>query len=260
MKTGVTIVLLIFLLSWLAPMFTQPEQLHFNLSQKLQGPSLQHFLGTDEFGSDVLAQLIYGGRVSLAIAFGVVGISTVIGLIAGTIAGYFGGVFEIFFTVTVDMLQAFPGFLLALAIIAFVGPGLRNIIFALCITSWTAYGRLVRGEVMGLKSKDYVVAARASGGNTFSIIIKHIWPNLVAVLAIQMSFGLAGAVISEAGLSFLGLGVPPGTPSWGSLISSGRKYLITDPALSIFPGIAILTLVFSFNKIGDGLRHTFKAR
>jgi peptide/nickel transport system permease protein len=253
-RLGLILVFTIFLLSLLAPLIVGPQGLRFDLPSRLESPSRSHLLGTDENGVDVLAKILYGARLSLTVAIGVVGISTFIGLLLGTIAGFYNGVTESVLMRFIDMLQAFPGFLLALAVIAFMGSSITNMIFALCITGWTAYARLVRGEILSLKTREFVSAARATGVSNVEIITRHLWPNVMATLAVQMSFGLAGAVISEAGLSFLGLGASPSTPSWGALLSSGRKYLISDPWLSIFPGLAILTLVLGFNLIGDGLR------
>ena len=153
-----------------------------------------------------------------------------------------------------DMLYAFPGFLLAISLVAVMGPSLPNLILALCVTGWTGYARLIRGEVLHLKTKDYVQSAISVGATTPRILILHIWPNLVSVIVIQASFGMAGTIIAESGLSFLGLGVPPTVPSWGALLNAGRQVLVDAPHISIFPGLAIVSLVLSFNLIGDGLR------
>jgi peptide/nickel transport system permease protein len=254
MKRGLLLILLILTASLLAPILTSKTALNYNLSERLQGPSVSHFFGTDENGSDVLAKVLYGGRLSLFVAFSVVGISSLIGLVLGTFAGFFGGVAESILMRTIDMLQAFPGFLIALALIAFMGPSLGNVVLALCVTGWTAYARLVKAEVEAIKEREFVKSAFALGIPSRQIIFRHIWPNLFAALSVQMTFGLAGAVISEAGLSFLGLGAPPSTPSWGALLSSGRRYLISAPTLSIFPGLALVVLVLGFNLLGDGLR------
>ena len=254
MKTGLFLILFILGSSLLAPLFTPKDALDFNLPNRLQSPSTHHYLGTDENGSDVLAKILYGGRLSLVVALSVVGISSLVGLILGTWAGYSGGIIDTLLMRFVDMLQAFPGFLLALALIAFMGSSLTNVIVALCITGWTAYARLIKAEVQSIKEREFVTSARAIGVSPRKIIFRHIWPNVISPLSVQMTFGLAGAVISEAGLSFLGLGVPPSTPSWGALLSSGRRYLISAPYLSIFPGIALVVLVLGFNLLGDGIR------
>lgn len=257
MKIGITLILLILTGSLCAPLLTSKNSLDFNLPERLQAPTTHHIFGTDENGVDVFSKILYGGRLSLLIAFSVVGISVLIGLALGTLAGYYGGLFETLIMRTIDMLQAFPGFLIALTIIAFMSSSIPTLIFALCITGWTAYARLIKAETNNIKTKDFVLAAQAMGTPPHQIIFRHIWPNVMAVLAVQVSFGLAAVVISEAGLSFLGLGVPPETPSWGTLLSSGRRYLITAPELSVFPGLAILTLVLGFNLFGDGLRRYF---
>jgi peptide/nickel transport system permease protein len=254
MKAGLGIISLIALAGIFAPFLTHYDPVQFNLAQKLLTPSSQHFLGTDGNGSDILARLLFGARLSLRIAFVVVAVSTLIGLAAGSLAGYYGGLIDQIVMRVLDMLQAFPGFLLALAIIAFMGTGVNNLIFALCITGWAGYAKLIRGEIQNLKTRDFVAAAHALGGSDFLIIVRHLWPNVLAVLSVQMTFGLAATVISEAGLSFLGLGAPPNEPSWGSLLGSGRKYLIDAPHVSVFPGLAIMFLVLGFNLLGDGLR------
>jgi peptide/nickel transport system permease protein len=257
MKTGLILISLILLGGYFAPALSGHQPLTFDLSQRLLSPSSSHFFGTDENGVDVLTKILYGARLSVFISFTVVGISVFIGLILGCLSGYIGGLTDLFIMRFIDMLQAFPSFLIALALIAFIGPSIPNLIFALCITGWTAYARLVRGEIAYLKKKEFVQAAVALGTSDLRIIIRHIIPNLMAVLSVQMSFGLAAVVISEAGLSFLGLGAPPSTPSWGALLSSGRKYIVSSPSLSLFPGMAILVLVLGFNLLGDGLRRHF---
>jgi peptide/nickel transport system permease protein len=226
----------------------------FSLEHRLEAPSLAHLFGCDQNGADVLSQVIFGARVSLSICFVVVTLTAVTGLILGSIAGWFGGLTEQCLMRTIDLLHAFPGFLLALALVAALGPSLTNLVAALCLTGWTGYARLVRGEVLHLKNRDHVLAAVALGAKPLRIVVRHIWPNLLSLLLIQASFGMAGVVISESGLSYLGLGAPPTTPTWGALINSGRRSLLEASHLSLFPGLALFTLVLALNLVGNGLR------
>ena len=230
------------------------------LSKSLEAPSLEHPLGRDENGCDVMAKLVYGARVSLSVAWSVILTSALVGLVIGSLAGYFGGWTEQLLMRLVDMVYAFPSFLLALALVAMMGASLRNLIIALCLTSWTGFARLVRGEVLHVKEREFVQSARALGASHARILIFHIWPNLVGLLIVQSTFAMAGTIISESGLSFLGLGVPPSTPTWGSLLNSGRRVLIDAPHVSFAAGIAILATVLGFNLLGDGLRDILDPR
>jgi peptide/nickel transport system permease protein len=259
-KPGLFIIICVALAAFLAPTLSTHSPTDYNLADKLAPPSAEHYLGTDSNGADIYSQILYGARLSLRISAAVVFISLFLGILLGSIAGYYGGWPDLFLMRFIDMLYAFPGFLLALTIIAFLGSSINNLILALCVTGWTAYARLVRGEIMNLKSRDFVTAAHAIGVSDWRIIARHLWPNLVAILSVQVSFGMAGAIVSEAGLSFLGLGAPANEPSWGALLSSGRKSLIQAPHVSLFPGLAIMTLVLGFNFLGDGLRKRFNPR
>lgn len=260
MKSGIALFLLILLMALGAQVLTPYSPSQYDLTQKLLSPSSHHLLGTDGTGADVWTLLVYGARLSLRIAFVVVFASAIIGGLIGSLAGYFGGWVDQILMRIIDMLYAFPGFLLALAIVAFLGPGVNNLILALTVTGWTAYARLIRAEIQSLKTKEFITAARALGASHVTIIVRHLWPNLVSLLCVQATFGLAATVVNEAGLSFLGLGAPAHQPSWGSLLGSGRKYLIQAPHVSLFPGVAIMLLVLSFNLIGDGLRRKLNPR
>lgn len=257
---GIFIVLAMFLVAVFAPWLAPQDPDIMSLAHNLEGPSLAHPFGLDENGSDVLAKLVYGARVSLGVAWTVILISGFTGLVIGSLAGYFGGWIEQVLMRFVDMVYAFPGFLLALALIAALGPSLKNLIIALCLTSWTSFARLVRGEVLHLKEREYIQSARALGASHSRILILHIWPNLLGLLIVQSTFAMAGTVISESGLSFLGLGVPASTPTWGSLLNSGRRVLIDAPHVSFAAGIAIMTVVLGFNLLGDGLRDLLDPR
>jgi peptide/nickel transport system permease protein len=251
---GISLILLMLLVAILAPIISPQDPNLMSLQDRYQGPSLEHPFGLDENGSDVLAKVAYGARVSLTVSLSVVSISLIIGLMMGSLAGYYGKKWETFVMRVIDMIQAFPSFLLALALVAVLGPSIRNVIIAMCLTGWSGFARLVRGEILHLKEKEFVTSARAIGSKDFRILFYHIWPNLVGALLVNASFAMAGTIIAESGLSFLGLGAPPTTPTWGALLNSGRKILLEAPHVSLFPGLAIFTLILGFNLLGDGLR------
>lgn len=251
---GVSITFCIFLAAILAPWLSPQDPLSMQLSQRLAPPSMSHLFGLDQNGSDILSKMLYGARVSLLVAITVVTIGLSVGLILGTLAGYFGGWIDVLLMRLIDLFYAFPGFLLALTFVAVLGPSIPNLIIAMSATAWTSYARLVRAEVLHLRTKDYVLSTQALGASHPRVILFHIWPNLTGPLVVQCTFGMAGAILAESGLSFLGLGAPPETPTWGSLLNSGRAVLIEAPHVSIFPGFAILVLVLGFNLFGDGLR------
>lgn len=251
---GGFVVFSILIVALFAPLIATHDPNIMSLEHRYQAPSSQHLFGLDQDGSDVFSKVVYGSRISFYVAISVVGICLFIGLIIGSIAGYLGGRADQFFMRLVDMLYAFPGFLLAISLVAVLGPSIHNLILAMCATGWATYARLVRAEVLHLKSKEYVQSARAVGANSFRIVIMHIWPNLVGPIVVQSSFAMAGTIIAESSLSFLGLGAPPTTPTWGALLNAGRKILIEAPHVSVFPGLAIVLLVLGFNLFGDGLR------
>lgn len=225
-----------------------------DISHSLQSPSAQHPLGQDDLGRDILSRIIYGSRISLVVGFVTVGISAILGMLIGALAGYFGGwIDEILMRIT-DILLAFPGILLAIAIMAILGPSLNNVIIALCLVGWKSYARLVRGEVLKEKDKEYVQAARALGYSHIRIILFHLLPNALNPILVMATLGIASMIISEAGLSFLGLGAQPPTPSWGGMLAEGRQYLLQAYHLTTFPGLAIMILVLGFTFLGDALR------
>ena len=229
-----------------------PYEMH--LKTRLSGPSSRFPLGQDEFGRCILSRIIYGSRVSLTVGVLVVLISMSIGLSVGMISGYFGGFIDTICMRIVDALLAFPSFLLALAIMAVLGQNIFNVILALSLVGWTGVARLVRGEVLSIRERMYVVGAKAIGANDFYIILHYILPNVFPTVIIYGSLMMAGAILQEAGLSFLGMGVQPPVPSWGAMLSAGRAYLRSHPHISTFPGIAIFLNVLALNLIGDGLR------
>jgi len=249
---GLLVVVLVFCAAaspWLAPYSPQA----MSLEEELAAPSPQHLLGQDKFGRDILSRIIYGARVSLLVGVITVLVSLSIGAAVGCTAGYLGGLIDEAFLRVVDIFLAFPGILLALALMAVMGPALSNVIIALCIVGWVGYARLARAQVLSLKSRDFVVAAKACGAKDRRIIFRHILPNVMAPLLVQATFGLGSAVSAEAALSFLGLGVQAPTPSWGSMLNEGRQFLLIAPHLTTFPGLAIMLVVLGFNFLGDGL-------
>lgn len=225
-----------------------------NLAGDLLTPSREHPLGTDKLGRDVLSRTLYGARISLAVGITAVTLSLLIGFLVGSLSGYFGGWVDGLLMRLTDVLMAFPGILLAIALAAFLGPGLQHVILALCLSGWTSYARLVRGEILTLRERDFIHAARSLGCGPARIILRHLLPNLLSPLIIQATFGLATAIMAEGGLSFLGIGAPPPIPSWGSMLSEGRQFLLIAPHLTTFPGLAIMITVLALNLVGDGLR------
>jgi peptide/nickel transport system permease protein len=237
--------------SWIAPQ--SPSAI--DLPSRLQPPSAAHWFGTDELGRDILSRVIYGARISMLVGASVVAGSLLLGLILGSIAGYYGGITDRFFSVIVmNAFLSFPGILLAIAFVAFLGPGILNLILALCIGGWVGYARLVRAQVLAVKEKEFVEAARALGASDWRIVTRHILPNIIQPVIVQAAIGMAGAVLAEATMSFLGLGVPPPTASWGTMLNDGRAHLFDAPHLVLFPAAAVMLAVLSFNFIGDALR------
>jgi len=230
------------------------------LKIRLQSPSLEHPLGTDQLGRDVLTRMLHGARVSLTVGFVAVGVSITIGIFIGSIAGYFGGWIDSILMRLVDMMMCFPSFFLILTIVAIVEPSVYNVMIVIGLTGWTGTARLIRAEFLTLKERDYAVAARALGARNRVIIFKHILPNAMAPILVSATLGIAGAILTEAGLSFLGLGVQPPVATWGNILSEGRIYVLDAPWLAVFPGIAILVTVLAFNLLGEGFRDAIDPR
>jgi len=222
-------------------------------SRRLEAPSTQHLLGLDDLGRDVLSRIVFGARVSLRVGFSVVVIGSLIGVALGAMAGYFGGAWDVTIMRICDILLAFPGILLAIALVAVLGPSLNNVILALAAINWVGYARLVRGQVLKVREMEYVTAAKALGARSPRVITRHVLPNVINPVIVMATLGLAGAILAEAALSFLGLGVQPPTPSWGAMLTSGRQYLGIANHLAIFPGAAIMLAVMGLNFLGDGL-------
>jgi len=257
---GLAILVLMICIAVLAPVLASYDPNVQNLSQGLSGPSLEHPLGQDKMGRDILSRLIYGSRISLYVGLTTALISLMIGAVVGTACGYWGGPADEILTRIIDILLAFPGILLALALMATLGPSINNVIMALCAVGWVGYARLARAQALALKERDFVLAARGLGSKTPHIIFHHLIPNLIAPLMVEATFGIGSAIVGEAGLSFLGLGVQPPTPSWGSMLNEGRQFLLVAPHLTLFPGMAIMLVVLGVNFFGDGLRDLLDPR
>jgi peptide/nickel transport system permease protein len=254
-SVGMVLVAVFIIFALFAPWIAPQNPSNIDLPSRLQPPSGAHWFGTDELGRDIFSRVIYGARISMLVGSSVVAGSLLLGLILGSIAGYYGGLSDRFFNVVVmNAFLSFPGILLAIAFVAFLGPGIFNLILALCIGGWVGYARLVRAQVLAVKEKEFVEAARALGASDWRIVTRHILPNIIQPVIVQAAIGMAGAVLAEATMSFLGLGVPPPTASWGSMLNDGRAHLFDAPHLVLFPALAVMLAVLSFNFIGDALR------
>ncbi len=257
MKLGLILLCILALAAFVAPWIWPYDSLKMNLSQALQFPSFAHPFGLDENGMDVFTQVIYGARVSLIVAFSVVLINLLVGLVIGSLSALQGGVVDQMLMRLVDLVSAFPRFLLALAILAMLGTSVYHLIFAMCLSGWSSFARLVRAEILYLKKEDYVLGAWSYGASSIRVLAFHIWPNLLGLTLVHIAFSLAAVMIGEAGLSFLGLGLPPEVPSWGRLISAGRGVLMEAPHLSLFPGMALCLAVLGFQLCAESLRDYF---
>jgi len=235
---------------WLVPSDPSAQE----LALRLEGPSRLHWLGLDELGRDILARVMSGARISLFVGLVVVSVSASIGTVMGALAGYYGGIIDEAISRVIDILLAFPGLLLAIALVAVLGPSLTNVVLALSLIGWVGYARVVRAQVLQAREFEYVAAARAIGAATPRILIRHVLPAALPALTVQATLGMGGAILSEAALSFLGLGVQPPTPSWGAMLNYGRVHVLDAPHLTVFPGLAIALVVLGLNLLGDSLR------
>lgn len=251
---GLLIVLAIILCGVLAPWLAPQDPMKLDLRNRLAPPTRDHFLGTDGFGRDVMSRIIWGSRISLQVGIVAVGVSSLLGIVLGLLSGYYGGLVDVLIMRLVDVMLSFPTILLALAIMAALGSSLTNVMIAVGITLAPRFARLVRGSVLTVRELDYIHAARALGMGNMRIIFLHIFPNVTAPIIIMATLNVAYAILAEASLSFLGLGVKPPTPTWGGIISDGRAFLDIAPWISLFSGFVIMIAVLGFNLFGDGLR------
>jgi peptide/nickel transport system permease protein len=253
--TGAVLVIVFVIFALFAPWIAPQDPAYIDLPNRLSPPSLLHWCGTDELGRDILSRLIYGSRISMLVGSCVVAGSLGLGLIMGSIAGYYGGKIDRFFNVVVmNAFLSFPGILLAIAFVAFRGPGIFNLVLALSLGGWVGYARLVRAQVLAAREKEFVEAAKALGASDLRVVVRHILPNIIQPVIVQAAIGMAGAILAEATMSFLGLGVPPPTASWGAMLNDARSHLFDAPHLVLFPAAAVMLAVLSFNFIGDAMR------
>jgi len=258
---GVVLVILFFLCAIFAPWLAPYDPAAINLPSRLIPPTSLHWCGTDELGRDICSRLIYGARISMLVGSSVVFASLGIGLIIGSIAGYYGGRIDRFVNfVLVNAFLSFPGILLAIAFVAFRGPGIFNLVLALSLGGWVGYARLVRAQTLATREREFVEAARALGASDLRVIVRHVLPNIIQPVIVQAAIGMAGAILAEATMSFLGLGVPPPTASWGTMLNDARAHLFDAPHLVLFPAMAVMLAVLSFNFIGDALRDLLDPR
>jgi peptide/nickel transport system permease protein len=254
-RWGLSLTLLVIFVGIAAPWIAPANPISQDLAIRLEGPTLRHWMGTDELGRDILSRIIYGGRVSVVVSISVVAGGGMIGLAIGALAGYFGGWLDRFVNIVlINAFLSFPGILLAIAFAAFLGPGMGKVILALIITGWAGYARLARAQILQAKEMEYVLAARSLGASDARIILRHLLPNILQPILVQATIAMAGAILAESTLSFLGLGVLGPMPSWGAMLNDARSHLFDAPHLVVFPALAIMTAVLAFNLLGDALR------
>ena len=257
---GLAMIVIMFLIAGVASFLAPYDPGKTDVSAKLKPPSLQYYVGTDQLGRDVFSRMLYGSRISLSVGFVAVGISILIGILVGAVAGFYGGWVDSFLMRFVDTMLCFPSFFLILTVVALLGPSIFNIMVVIGITSWMGTSRLVRAEFLSLRERDFVQAARALGVRDARIIFLHMLPNALAPVFVSATLKVASAILVEAGLSFLGFGVQPPVPSWGNILTEGRTYIFDAWWFTVFPGLAILITVLSFNLLGEGLRDALDPR
>jgi peptide/nickel transport system permease protein len=260
LMAGAVMVTVLLVIAAAGPQVTHMDPLTIDLARVLAPPTPEHWLGCDSLGRDVLARLLAGARLSVAIAVAVVALSLVAGSLIGGSAALAGGRVDGLVMRIIDIFLAFPGFLLAIALAAILGPGLADLVIALSVMGWTSYARLVRGEVLALREREYVAAARTLGAGSGRLLWRHLLPGVAGPLAVRATFGVGGIITAEAALSFLGLGAPPPAPSWGNMVEAGRQFILVAPGLTMAPGIAIGFAVLGFNLLGDGLAQALGQR
>lgn len=257
---GGIIVLVLVIVAIIGPWIAPHDPIEMTLAKQFMPPSREHWMGTDDFGRDILSRLIHGSRQSLMVGIVSISIGAVVGMAIGLVSGFFGGKIDMASQRVIDIMLAFPDLLLALAIVAVLGPSLVNVMIAVGIGSVPVYARLIRGQVLSLKEKEYVEAARASGARPLRIILTHILPNSLSPLIVLASLGIASAILTGAALSFIGMGAQPPSPEWGAMLSSGRSYIRHEWWIATFPGLALAITAFGFNLLGDGLRDALDPR
>jgi peptide/nickel transport system permease protein len=254
-RMGLSLTLFLVIVALAAPWIAPADPTAQNLPARLAAPSSAHWMGTDELGRDILSRIIYGTRVSVIVSVSVVLGAGIVGLAIGALAGYFGGWFDRFVNIVlINAFLSFPGILLAIAFAAFLGPGLGKVILALVITGWAGYARLARAQILQAKEMEYVLAARSVGASDARILVRHLLPNILQPILVQATIAMAGAILAESTLSFLGVGVLAPMPSWGAMLNDARGHLFDAPHLVIFPALAVMTAVLAFNLLGDALR------
>ena len=257
---GLTVVTLLFAVSLLAPIIAPYDPNAIDLKNILMPPGSSHLLGTDQLGRDILSRMIWGARISLKVGFVAVGIATLIGTILGTISGYYGGIIDTLIMRAVDLMLCFPSFFLILTVIAVLEPSIWNIMAVIGFTSWMGVARLIRAEILTIREREFIQAARSQGASNIRIITRHIIPNAMTPVLVSATLGIAGAILTESALSFLGIGVQPPTPSWGNMLTAGKDNLEYAWWLSLFPGMAILITVLGYNLLGEGIRDALDPR
>jgi peptide/nickel transport system permease protein len=257
---GAVVLVILIITAVTAPLLSPYDPARQNLKEVLAPPSAQHLLGTDFLGRDTMSRLIYGSRISLIVAVGAISIAAFVGVIAGLIAGFYGSWVNSVIMRCIDALMSFPMILLALIIAALLGGGLVNVMIAIGTALIPVYARLMCGQVLSVREQDYILASKALGSSNFRLMTRHVIANAFPPIIVLITMQVGTAILAEAGLSYLGIGITPPTPSWGSMVSDGFPYLITNPLLSFIPGMAIMIVVFAFNMVGDGLRDTLDPR
>lgn len=253
-KAGTALLSFFALIAIFAPWIAPRDPFEQNLLLGLAQPGTAGLMGSDLLGRDILSRIIYGSRISLVVGFVTIAISATVGILIGSVAGAAGGKTDEIIMRFVDIVLAFPGILLAISIMSVLGPGFGNVVLALCLTGWVSFARLTRAQILSLREREFVVAAEAAGADKQRLILRHFLPNAAAPLLIEAAFGMAAVIVAEAGLSFLGLGVQPPTPSWGSMLNEGRPFLLIAPHLTAIPGLCLMLLILAVNLTGDGLR------
>jgi peptide/nickel transport system permease protein len=257
---GMVVIAALLVVAAFAPWIASHDPFAQNLAERLQPPSAEHWFGTDQIGRDLFSRIVYGSRITIYIVLLVTVIVAPIGLVIGTIAGYFGGRIDVLLMRVTDVFLAFPGLVLALAFVAALGPGLENAVIAISLTNWPGFARLARAETLIIRSSDYIAASRLQGASAARIIARHIVPMCLPSVIVRMTLSMAGVILTAAGLGFLGLGAQPPSPEWGAMLSSGRRFMLDYWWMATFPGLAILLISLAFNLFGDGLRDVLDPR